>query len=124
MKNILYYILLLLSTSSAFFPLFPTKYSLRKYEFYIHRLEQKIKYLESSTFPTRPLFYGVYVSKGVNESFVQDNWCYTTSYPTIPKNWVCMGKSKEKSGQQELWIDPNNNTKYIHIVRNPFINNY
>ncbi len=124
MKFLLYYLCILLTSANGFFPRFPTKYSLRKYEVYISELEQKIRYLKTPTFPSEPLYYGIYISRGVDTSLIQDDWCYTNSFPKIPTHWVCMGYSIEKKGQQELWIDPNNNTKYIHIVRNPFINGY
>tara|TARA_B100001094_G_C17987827_1_gene698577 strand:+ start:407 stop:781 length:375 start_codon:yes stop_codon:yes gene_type:complete len=124
MNFLLYYLCILITSATGFLPKFPTKYSLRKYELYISELEQKIKHLETQTFPSRPLYYGIYTSRGVNTSLIEDNWCYTNSFPKIPTHWVCMGQTTTKKGNQELWMDPNNNTKYIHIVRNPFINGY
>ena len=93
---------------------------------------------------------GLYVSQNYGESWelvcpnrdlIHRPWYYThifsdplnadTVYVTNFQMWKSIDGGRNffeittpHGDNHDLWIDPNNNTKYVHIIRNPFINDY
>jgi hypothetical protein len=86
---------------------------------YILDLEQRICTLEREkkhNFPDKELKYGVFSSSGSGGGLFDDNWWYGYVYPNIPQGFVLLGMGI--SGDEELWINPNNQSQYIYIIHN------
>jgi len=86
---------------------------------YILELEQRICTLEREkkhNFPEKELKYGVFSSSGSGVGLFDDNWWYGYVYPNIPQGFVLIGRGI--SGDEELWINPNNQSQYMYVIQN------
>lgn len=119
MKYYLYYLLLLCANSVSFSGLNWQRPPRVSREFrYILDLEKRIYALEAEkkhNFPARELKYGVFLSSGSGGLF-EDDWCYSYVYPNVPKGFVLLGKGV--GDDQELWVNPNNQSQYMYVIHN------
>ena len=86
---------------------------------YILELEERICALEREkkhNFPDKELKYGVFSSSGSGGGLFDDNWWYGYVYPNIPQGFVLIGRGI--SGDEELWINPNNQSQYMYVIQN------
>ena len=120
MKYYLYYLFLLCGNSVSFSGLNWQRTPRVSRDFqYILELEERICALEREkkhNFPDKELKYGVFSSSGSGGGLFDDNWWYGYVYPNIPQGFVLIGRGI--SGDEELWINPNNQSQYIYIIQN------
>ena len=117
MKYYLYYLLLLCANSVSFSGL---NWQRPPRDFrYILDLEKRICALEAEkkhNFPDRELKYGVFLSSGSGGGLFEDEWWYSYVYPNVPEGFVMIGRGV--GDEQELWVNPNNQSQYMYVIYN------
>jgi len=120
MKYYLYYLLLLCVNSVCFSGLNwqrPPRIS-RDFR-YILELKKRICALEAEkkhNFPDRELKYGVFLSSGSGGGLFEDDWWYSYVYPNVPEGFMLLGRGV--GDEQELWVNPNNQSQYMYVIYN------